>query len=200
MQKTSDLLLGIREKLENGPIDFGLLAESLGTRSHMLMILILSLPNSLPVPGIPGLSTLTGLPILFIALQIIWGRESVWLPRSLARKKLPTHFMRKLLDKTIPLLVKTEKFIHPRFELLCTPFVQKLVAVFIAIMAFILALPIVGANFPPGLSITLMAFALLSRDGLFVMASIVFCLLCYFIMYKVLYTVITAGLAFLHKG
>lgn len=199
MQKTSDILQEIRGKLEAGPINFGEIAESLGNRSHMLMILILSLPNSLPVPGIPGLSTVTGLLILFIALQIIWGREIVWLPASLARKQLPPHFMRKLLDKTIPVLVKTEKFIHPRLSLLCTPLAQKLVAIFIAVMAFILAMPIVGANFPPGLSITLMAFALLSRDGLFVIASILFCLFCYFVMYKILYAVI-AGLAFLHKG
>src|SRR5687768_2949363 len=85
-KRTSDLLRDIADQPDHGTISVGRFVELLGDRSFALCILIFSLPNSLPVPGIPGFSTITGVPILLIALQIVFGRKAIWLPPKIAAK------------------------------------------------------------------------------------------------------------------
>jgi hypothetical protein len=61
-KRTSDLLKEIRDLPDQGMVTIGTFVDMLGDRSFSLCILIFSLPNSLPVPGIPGFSTITGCP------------------------------------------------------------------------------------------------------------------------------------------
>lgn len=183
--RASHLLKQIEAASHGDTISVGEFVSMLGDRSFALAILIFSLPNSLPVPGIPGFSTVTGLPILFIALQLIAGKHTIWLPKRVAEKTFSQAFLKKIVTKAMPVVLWLEKFLHPRLGFVCGPIGERVIGLLIATMAFILVLPIVGGNFLPGASISLLALALLENDGIFASFSMAFCLLSLWLMYSI---------------
>lgn len=184
--KASQILQNIHALLKEDAITVQDFVMLLGDRSFALSILIFSLPNSLPIPGIPGFSTLTGIPILCIALQMVWGKETIWLPRKVAHKTISQSMLATILTKSIPFVARLEKYLHPRLTWVTSRNGERVIGLLIAFMAFILSLPLVGGNFLPGLSISLMAIALLERDGLFALISMAFCIASIAAMYKLI--------------
>jgi hypothetical protein len=61
--------------------------EGLQGRSYAFAILALNVPNCIPT-GIPWLSTITGLPMLFLLVQFFAGRSVPSLPRMIGRRGL----------------------------------------------------------------------------------------------------------------
>lgn len=189
-KRASQLLENIHKLLKEDAITVHDFVTLLGDRSFALCILIFSLPNSLPLPGIPGFSTLTGIPIIIIALQMLWGKQTIWLPKRLAEKEISQGLIARFIEKSIPHIARLEKILHPRLTFFCT---ERVIGLLIAFMAIILSLPIVGGNFLPGFSISLLAIAMLERDGIFALLSIGFCLLSIGLMYQLLEWVFLAA-------
>ena len=54
-------------------------ARAVGEKGFGMLLVVLSLPSALPVPA-PGYSTPFGLVMALIALQMVCGRRTVWLP------------------------------------------------------------------------------------------------------------------------
>lgn len=180
-RRTSEILEDIIAKCEDGNISLRDFTAMMGDRAFALVILVFSLPNSLPVPGIPGFSTITGLPILFVGLQMMIGRDVIWLPKWVAKKEFSTGSLKKVLGVAIPWVVKMERFLRPRWSIILSPLGECVVGFFIVCLTCILVLPIPGGNFLPGLSITILALSFLEKDGLvttfgfiFAAASMVF--------------------------
>lgn len=192
-KRTTHLLQEIADRHDRGTITVGEFVDMLGDRSFALTILIFSLPNSLPIPGIPGFSTITGLPILLIALQIVFGRSSIWLPAKVAKKEFSQAVVTKIVRKALPIISWLERFIRPRLGFMSEALGERFIGLCIATMSLILVLPIVGGNFLPGFSISLMALALLESDGLFAIFSILFCFGSIYLMYEIIsFVVVTA--------
>lgn len=182
MQRPSHLFKDIMKILGGGAITMGDLVEKLGDRSFTLVILLLSLPNALPLPGIPGVSTVTGLPILFMATQILLGRKKIWLPKSWMQKRFSCERMARIVAKALPMILWFEKFLHPRLMVLTESVGQRVLALLMIIMAFILILPVLGGNFFPGFAIFLLALALLEEDGVLALFGILFSLVSLYLM------------------
>lgn len=193
--KASALIREIAELPGRDTITVGEFISLLGDRSFALSILIFSLPNSLPIPGIPGFSTVTGLPILFIALQMIAGRSKIWLPKRVAEKSFSYAFLKKIVEKATPPIIWLEQYIRPRATFLCGSLGERCMGVLITVMSFILVLPIVGGNFLPGASISMMALALLENDGIFASISVIVCLLSIYIMFSIVVWAVGHALA-----
>jgi len=192
VKRTSDLLLDVTTAPDKGKITINDFVGMLGDRSIALAILILSLPNILPI-GIPGFSTITGVAIAFMALQILGGRKSIWLPRKVGGKGLQQKFLTKMIRKTIPAVLWLEKFLHPRLTILCGSIGERFSGFLILVMACVLSLPVFGGNFLPGLSISLLALALLEDDGVFAAMSMIFCVVSMYVMYEMLKLVIAGA-------
>ncbi|MFW0776540.1 MAG: exopolysaccharide biosynthesis protein [Rickettsiales bacterium] len=174
-RRTSAILQEIIDSADkDGTISLGEFMKLLGDRTFCLAILVFSLPNSLPVPGIPGFSTITGLPIIFIAMQLLAGRSSIWLPKKVAQKTFTRRSAAKMLSKALPAVKWLEKFLRPRLVFVTSPFGERLLGALFIILSGIIILPIPGGNFLPGLSMSLIALGMLSRDGLFVLSAIAF--------------------------
>jgi len=141
----------------------------LGDRAFFLGILVFSLPNSLPVPGIPGFSTITGLPILFLAAQVALGHSVIWMPKRIAEKSFSRKGMNRILSKATPAVVKLERLLKPRLLPVTEKYGERFWALLILLLTCILVMPIPGGNFLPGLSISLIALGMLERDGLFLL-------------------------------
>lgn len=186
-QKTSEILRSVIASAEaGGEITIQEFMSHLGDRAFCLAILIFSLPNSLPVPGIPGFSTITGLPITFIACQMLLGRETIWLPQRIGSKSFSRQGLAKLLSKALPTVIWLEKFLKPRWLVLTSPLGERLMGALIIVLSLIIALPIPGGNFLPGVSMSLLALAMLERDGLLLIGAIGFSVFSILFMYEVI--------------
>ena len=186
-RRTSDVIKEIIQSSEKSErISIAEFVVMLGTHSFYLTILIFSLPNSLPVPGIPGFSTITGFPIILISLQMLVGREFLWLPQGIGKKSFSRRALSKMLQKALPFVENLERYLKPRLLWLRTKAMRSLMGLVFLILACIISLPIPGGNFLPGLSMSLIAIAILQRDGLFLLVALAFAAFSSFFMYALI--------------
>ncbi|QCG88837.1 exopolysaccharide biosynthesis protein [Azospirillum sp. TSH100] len=151
-------------------ISLGEIMDALGDRAFGALLLILSIPNVLPVPG---LSTATGVPMILLGAQMAAGRHSPWLPR----RTLAASFDRKaflgVIRRAKPWAERVERHLRPRLPALAGPTAERLLGLAVVVLAGILALPIVFGNQPPAFAIALIALGLMESDGVFVSAGLV---------------------------
>lgn len=148
------------------------ITESLGQRSFGFILLIFALPNSLPILGIPGVSTITGLPMLFVAVQMALGHNRVYLPRWIADSSIATADFQRLVNKVVPWFRRIEKLMRPRILFLSQGHAERWLGAFCVLLAFLLALPIPLGNLLPALGILFVALGLIERDGVCVLVGI----------------------------
>lgn len=148
------------------------ITESLGQRSFGFILLIFALPNSLPMLGIPGVSTITGLPMLLVALQMAFGHERVYLPRWIADSSIATLDFQRLIVKVIPWLQRIERLMKPRIAFLTNVSAERWLGACCALLAFLLVLPIPLGNLLPALGILFIALGLIERDGICVLIGL----------------------------
>lgn len=171
-QKTSQLIAEIVEScLEDGTVTVEEFLVKLGNRVHTLAIFVLAIATV--VAGVvPGFSTLAAVPILFIAMQMMIGRDVIWLPPSIRTKQISSRVIRGALAQSIPTLQLVEKFLRPRWSFLVGPYAVRFLAFIMVLLALILSLPIPAGNFIPSMGISILALAILERDGLLVAVSL----------------------------
>ncbi len=166
----SDVLEELIDTLPRDTVSVGELIDALDTRAHGVLLLILALPMC--IPNIPGISTIFGVLMLAPALQMLFGQRKVWLPKGVRAWRFKRSGLETAVRRTVPTLRKIEHFILPRLSPLTRFPVTLLVGFQALIMALILILPLWGANFTPGITVTMMALALLQRDGLLMLLSV----------------------------
>lgn len=178
-----DLLAGLQSRLEErlrkepgGLTTAGEILGALGDRSHWLMMLLLALPNLVPVPLVPGSTTLTGVPLALIALAAALGRRSTWLPDRWLHKSLPLATCIQWVSTARRHFGRIESYVHPRWPILSSDPSRRLCGTMIVVLAVVLSLPIPLGNLMPALSIALLCIGTLERDGLFVLAGFVMAL------------------------
>lgn len=162
-QRTSQILHDIALRCDHR-WTVGDISAALGKRCFGLMLLIFALPNAIPLP-IPGVSTLTSLPLIFFAAQLALGRDTVWMPRWLANRSIAGDRLKLFLLRAIPWLAKLEKCLKPRLEHIGGRFSHRIGGALIVLLACLIALPIPLGNLPLGIAITALALAVTERDG-----------------------------------
>jgi len=144
--------------------------DALGERSFATLLLFFALLNLLPLP--PGTTLVLGLPLMLVALQMLSGREAVWLPKFLLSKSLTADQFRKLAEKMLPRLQWLEGRVRPRYW----PFgnsrmAERTIGLVALILGTVVTLPIPFGNWFPALACALFGLALAERDGLVLVAA-----------------------------
>jgi len=170
-RRASELLEDFLAHDHDERITLGDLVRILGDRAFGALILLLAIPNVLPVPG---LSTVTGLPIALVAVQMMLGRHEPWLPRRLAAAGIERGAFLRVVARAHPHVARIERrLLTPRLPALTTPTAERLLGLAILVLALVLALPIVFGNQPPAFAMALIALGLIEKDGAFVIAGLV---------------------------
>lgn len=172
-RRASTILSALVDRGETKTLRVGDLLDALHERAFGMAILIFILPNSLPMPGIPYVSMVTGIPICLFALQMLFGMSRPWLPHRIARREIPQRRIRLVWKKILPAFVRVEKFVRPRHLALTSQFAERLLALVILVLAIILTLPIPAGNLLPAWAIALLALGLMERDGRLVIAGLI---------------------------
>ena len=82
--RTSELLSAIVTAHSAERIGVGEVVHALRNRAFGLSILLLGLPNCLPMP--PGIPVICGVLLCLVGGQMLIGRDELWLPRWLAAR------------------------------------------------------------------------------------------------------------------
>ncbi|MFS2012990.1 exopolysaccharide biosynthesis protein [Azospirillum sp. CT11-132] len=151
-------------------ISLGEIMDALGDRAFGALLLILSIPNVLPVPG---LSTATGVPMILLGAQMALGRHGPWLPRRMLAASFDRKAFLGVIRRAKPWAERVERHLRPRMPALAGPTAERLLGLAVMVLAGILSLPIVFGNQPPAFAIALIALGLMESDGAFVSAGLI---------------------------
>lgn len=166
-QRTSTLLLEFAHSFPHERVRLRDLGALLGARSFGFFLLVLALPNAVPI-GIPGTSAITGVPMTLIALQMMLGLPEPYLPAWLADRSLPRDVFRRLVLKTAPWLQRIERIMRPRWTGLTDRRGERVLGGICLLLGIVLCLPIPLGNLLPAVGVVLLALGVLERDGLLV--------------------------------
>lgn len=194
-KRTSDILQTLIADTDgDGEITIQEVMRLLGDRAFGLAILVFSLPNSLPIPSPPGFSAVTGIPIILIALQLLAGRSTPWLPPRIRKYSFSRSKFAYFLTKALPYIRKVERLLHPRLAFMHSWAGERAVGLAFVILAVVLSLPIPFGNFLPGLAMSVIALGLLERDGALMLAGMAGGALAVLLIFTVLDVLATAAL------
>jgi hypothetical protein len=102
----------------------------------------------------------------------MFGRHRLWIPGFVRRRSLSRDLFRKATERAAPVLQRIEKLCRPRYGWLASGVSERLIGLVVLILAFVITLPIpIIGNIPPGLSVGILAIALIERDGLAVLVG-----------------------------
>lgn len=192
----SAVLLALALRTDRERISIGDLLAALGDRALGALLFIFAFPNVLPVP--PGTSTLLGAPLVFLAAQLMLGRTP-WLPAFVSRRSLLQADFAALVRRVVPWLQRAERLLRPRFTWAVLPPMEHALGAVILLLSLVLVLPIPLGNMLPALAISLMALAVLERDGLWALAGLFIAVVSAVVVSGVVFALIKAGLFLLHQ-
>lgn len=165
----SDLLHGMAQQAGRERISVRDLIDALGDRALGALLFLFAFPNVLPMP--PGTSAVLGAPLVFLAAQLMVGRRP-WLPRLLASRSMSQADFAALVRRIAPWLKRGERMLRPRFTWLARPPAEFALGAVCLVLALVLVLPVPLGNVLPALAISLLAPAIVERDGLWVLAGL----------------------------
>lgn len=162
-------LTDIVSSLDGRPsFTIGELVDELGERAFGALMFIFAVPNIIPTP--PGTSAVLGLPLVILTFQLMIGRQTLWLPQTIRKRRIDGALVATFVRRSMPVLVRFEKVLRPRFSLVVSSDVAERVIGLVAfLLAVVLFLPIPLANIVPAAAIAVMALGLAERDGLAVL-------------------------------
>lgn len=138
--------------------------SALSERSFGALMILFAALNLVPL--LPGTSTIFGIPLVLVSIQMLIGREKPWFPEFMRRKSISVDTYRSFLVKFKPLLMRFERLARPRYWFVPQMLVERVVSIVVLLMSLIVILPVPLINQMPALAIVLLAIGLGERDGL----------------------------------
>lgn len=160
---------------EDGLVCVGYLVSAMGQRSFGTLLLVPSLLLVSPLSAIPGVSSVTGIVIALIAVQMLVGRDAVWLPRRINECCIDRRRFEKALAFLAPIARFCDKLVWPRLSVLtygpCSRFVAAVCVLVGLLMPVFEMVPFASSILAA--VVATFAFALVARDGVLVIVATV---------------------------
>ncbi|WP_405402003.1 exopolysaccharide biosynthesis protein [Paracoccus sp. Ld10] len=167
----TDLIGRVRHGADGDKVSVGRVAEALGRDSLPPNLMIPALAVASPLSGVPLFSSICGLLIALVSAQMLMGRDHVWLPGFLMRRQVSGDRLRKALDW----MEKPARFLDWVSHERLTPLVRRPMRWIVQAICLCCGLVMPLLEFIPftsslmGVVVSLLAFGLLARDGVFVL-------------------------------
>jgi hypothetical protein len=151
----------------------GSIVAALKDRTYALLVVLLGLPNCLPMP--PPIPLACGLVLAFVAAQMLAGRTMPWLPQALLARSIGKPELTRAVGRALPVLLRLERFSQPRLTMLGGAFAIPVLGFVILVLALglVVAAPFIG-QIPLGLAVCLVGLGLVERDGVLIIIGAVF--------------------------
>lgn len=145
------------------------LSEVFGEKSFAIIFLILMFLPALPLPT-GGISHVLEIITMLLALELIVGRNTIWLPKRWQHVTVK----RLVGGKSLPFIIRRirwlEKYTRPRLQpWFDAPFFTRGfgLIVFVFALAAFLAPPFSGLDTIPSMGVVVLSLGLITRDGFF---------------------------------
>ena len=162
---------------EAGRVSLDAILDVVGCRSFGPLLVVAGLLTLAPIIGdIPGVPTTVGVLVFLIAVQLLFHREHLWLPRFLLDRSIE----RGKLHKAIGSLYRPARFVDRLLRQRLTMFADGAIIYVIVIVCLGIAatMPVMevvpfSAN-AAGAALTAYGLALIARDGLLALIAFAF--------------------------
>jgi hypothetical protein len=151
-------------------LTIGDLVEALHDRSFSTLMVLFAVPNM--IPFIPGSSTVLGLVLAILGLQLALGYDRVRLPRRLNARSFDRQTVGRVILRLDPWLRRFERMARPRYWPEFYRLAERGAGAVVIVLSLMVMLPIPLANGLPSLAICLIALGISERDGLWLGAGI----------------------------
>ncbi|MBF9002840.1 exopolysaccharide biosynthesis protein [Vibrio sp. CAIM 722] len=166
VEKTSVFLLRILKEHPEPQISIGALLELLKRRSYGALLIMLSL-----VGLIPGISFLAGFAVFLLGVQMAIGFHAPRLPAFARKRNLDCGKLLHFIQELQPWLQKLEYYVKPRWDILSTLMVRRVIGIMICVLAFVSLLPLPFVNFAPNFAIICLSLGIIERDGICILVG-----------------------------
>ncbi|MBV7409156.1 exopolysaccharide biosynthesis protein [Maritimibacter sp. DP1N21-5] len=160
-----------RKALHDGDVKLGEVVAALGRASFAPLIMFPALVIVTPASGIPLLSSICGLTIALVAMQMLVQRDHIWLPGWLMRRAVSREKLEKTLDWLDPVAAWMDRITKERLTPLVNPpflyLLQVLCVMGGAVMPLMEFVPFTSSMV--GMMIAFLSVAMVTRDGLLVL-------------------------------
>jgi hypothetical protein len=172
-------------------ISIGDLFDTMGDRAISALMLIFALPNAFPTP--PGTSAVLGAPLVFLAAQLTFGLKP-WLPRVIADRSMRREDFENIVGRIHRWLAWAERMLKPRLAIFAEPPAEYLAGAACLLLSIVLLLPVPLGNILPAITISVFAFGILGRHGLFALIGFVMTAVSLVIAGGVIYGLVKAAI------
>lgn len=186
---TSEILAALLVEAPGAEVTPAWIVARLHERSFGLVLLLVGL-----VALVPGASPVAGLLLLIVAAQMLMARAEPILPGFLARRRISTVRLARLIGRLLPVLRRVERLVRPRWR---TPFeaTKRAIGLAVLLLAATLFAPIPFSHVIPALVVMMLAFAFLEEDGVLLALAVLATLISLAITAAAAWGTISAGLA-----
>ena len=147
--------------------------DEFGERAITPFILIIALLLVSPLSGIPGTPTVSAVVIITLAVQALFGRRRLWLPQRVLRLEMPSAHVRRAVSWMRRPCAFLDRHSRARLRILTSGPLRGLTLLICVIIPLtwplLELLPFVTSV--GAATISLLAFGLLTRDGIYVLAG-----------------------------
>lgn len=159
---------------EKGCVSVGDMADAFGTRTYAPFLIVPALLEISPIGAIPGVPTLLAVTISIFAVQMLLGKEHIWIPEVLENRRVAGDKLKKAAEKVEGVAEKMDSWFHKRLRKLTTGVFIKIAALVVILLCLAVPplefLPFASAG--PMLAIVFIGLALLVRDGVLLLVSV----------------------------
>lgn len=139
-----------------------------GDRTFAILFMFMMAASALPIPT-GGITDVFAVITILFALQMMLGKNSLWLPKRWRKMKLTKIFTDKLLPGLVRLIRWLEKFSTPRLPWIFYGKISDILlglSVAMLAIATIAAPPFSGLDTIPALGIVIISAGIVLKDGL----------------------------------
>ncbi len=166
--RTTEMIRQMLDAIDGDRITLGELVDRFNRRGFGFILLFLSLPAFIPIPGVAGV---TGPLIAILGAQMLIGLRHPWVPAFARRKTLAKSSIETFTRRMGRPLRVMERFCRPRMLWLFDNAGNRATGLMLILYGLLLSLPIPFTNYIFGLILLAMAIALIERDGMLLVSS-----------------------------
>jgi hypothetical protein len=159
----------------DGEKTLGSLIELFEQKSFAILFVVLLGVPALPLPT-GGATHVFEIIAMLLALELIAGREQIWLPKRWRRLELAGERQQRFIAALMKTIRRLERFSRPRLRFLFDHRLSNIVFGLLVIggsVAAFVAPPFTGLDTLPALGVVLMSLGVLLEDVLVVLAALI---------------------------
>lgn len=167
--KVSSVFYKLGQKEQQGVTKISELIADFHENALVLTMLFFAIPLAIPLPYPPCFTTLMGLPLIILSIQMLLGLRQIFLPARINNYQISNITLMKVSKKFVPIITVVEKYLKPRFNFSNSIYCEQFIGLVSLLCSIVVAVPLPLTNAIPALGIAVMTIGLLNRDGLIIL-------------------------------